>query len=109
MARPAGIEPATTSLEGWCSIQLSYGRVRRTEGPGLRQCRRAEATRQGHSSSRRTLQAPHRLGLRLTPPRPQGSFWQLGQRKVVKATKAAATKKKMTISKWTEVHLASGS
>jgi hypothetical protein len=27
MARPAGIEPATTSLEGWCSIQLSYGRI----------------------------------------------------------------------------------
>ena len=28
LARPAGIEPATTSLEGWCSIQLSYGRWR---------------------------------------------------------------------------------
>ena len=27
LVRPAGIEPATTSLEGWCSIQLSYGRV----------------------------------------------------------------------------------
>ena len=26
MARLAGFEPATTSLEGWCSIQLSYGR-----------------------------------------------------------------------------------
>ena len=26
MARPAGIEPATPSLEGWCSIRLSYGR-----------------------------------------------------------------------------------
>ncbi len=25
MATPAGLEPATTSLEGWCSIQLSYG------------------------------------------------------------------------------------
>ena len=22
---PAGLEPATPSLEGWCSIQLSYG------------------------------------------------------------------------------------
>ena len=27
LVRPAGIEPATTSLEGWCSIQLSYGRI----------------------------------------------------------------------------------
>ena len=26
MARPAGFEPATSSLEGSCSIQLSYGR-----------------------------------------------------------------------------------
>ena len=26
MARPAGLEPTTTSLEGRCSIQLSYGR-----------------------------------------------------------------------------------
>src|SRR4051794_21416651 len=26
VARPAGLEPATTSLEGSCSIQLSYGR-----------------------------------------------------------------------------------
>ena len=28
VARPAGFEPATTSLEGSCSIQLSYGRAR---------------------------------------------------------------------------------
>ena len=27
MVRPAGLEPATTYLEGTCSIQLSYGRV----------------------------------------------------------------------------------
>ena len=27
MARPAGLEPATPSLEGSCSIQLNYGRV----------------------------------------------------------------------------------
>ncbi len=26
VARPAGIEPATPSLEGSCSIRLSYGR-----------------------------------------------------------------------------------
>ena len=31
MVRPAGLEPATPSLEGTCSIQLSYGRV----GPAL--------------------------------------------------------------------------
>ena len=27
LARPAGLEPAAPSLEGSCSIQLSYGRV----------------------------------------------------------------------------------
>ncbi len=27
MARPAGLEPAATRLEGGCSIQLSYGRM----------------------------------------------------------------------------------
>jgi hypothetical protein len=29
MVRPAGLEPATTGLEGWCSIQLSYRRINR--------------------------------------------------------------------------------
>ncbi len=28
MVRSAGLEPATPSFEGWCSIQLSYERAR---------------------------------------------------------------------------------
>jgi hypothetical protein len=28
LAIPAGLEPATPSLEGWCSILLSYGTIR---------------------------------------------------------------------------------
>ena len=32
MARPAGLEPATTRLEGGCSIQLSYGRMHKAVG-----------------------------------------------------------------------------
>ena len=31
VVRPAGIEPATPSLEGSCSIQLSYGRKRKVK------------------------------------------------------------------------------
>ena len=29
-ARTKGVEPLTRSLEGWCSIQLSYVRISRT-------------------------------------------------------------------------------
>jgi hypothetical protein len=32
MASPAGFEPATSSLEGCCSIQLSYGPFKETAG-----------------------------------------------------------------------------
>ena len=31
LARPAGFEPAATSLEGSCSIHLSYGRARQSD------------------------------------------------------------------------------
>ena len=27
LACPTGIEPVTPSLEGWCSIRLSYGQM----------------------------------------------------------------------------------
>ena len=36
MVRQEGIEPPTYSLEGCCSIQLSYWRFVRTEGPRTR-------------------------------------------------------------------------
>ena len=29
--RPRGVEPLTHSLEGWCSIHLSYGRKRQVQ------------------------------------------------------------------------------
>ena len=36
LASPAGLEPATHSLEGCCSIHLSYGEMRRKFGRGER-------------------------------------------------------------------------
>ena len=38
VVRPAGIEPATYSLEGCCSIQLSYGRPLRSSGLRVLSC-----------------------------------------------------------------------
>jgi hypothetical protein len=43
VARPAGLEPAAPSLEGSCSIQLSYGRV----GHIVPKCRTRQAPRPG--------------------------------------------------------------
>ncbi len=34
MACPEGLEPPTPSLEGWCSIQLSYGQRDLGDAPG---------------------------------------------------------------------------
>ena len=45
MARPAGFEPATPSLEGSCSFQLSYGRV------GIDVARKAERGNEPRSAS----------------------------------------------------------
>ncbi len=39
LRRPAGIEPATHSLEGCCSIQLSYGRPGRKDVDRFGECR----------------------------------------------------------------------
>ena len=38
VARPAGFEPATTRLEGGCSIQLSYGRRMHIVNPEELKC-----------------------------------------------------------------------
>ena len=36
---PAGFEPTTDSLEGCCSIQLSYGTIPMRRKPTLRRCK----------------------------------------------------------------------
>lgn len=55
MASPAGFEPATSSLEGCCSIQLSYGPVamRRAGSPA-------------GSAQRQCVHCPTRLNLKLS-------------------------------------------
>src|SRR3989344_3053025 len=64
LARPAGVEPATTSLEGWCSIQLSYGRKRtgsRCEGRGPKNNRYITKPRPSHLASRPSALGPFSL------------------------------------------------
>ena len=55
MARPGGLEPPTTSLEGTCSIQLSYGR------PDLRLARIARAGNHPHRLARMSGERPRAM------------------------------------------------
>ena len=55
LARPAGLEPAAPSLEGSCSIQLSYGRVVSM----VRRCRTP------HAPPERTARRKHAFSCRL--------------------------------------------
>ncbi len=52
MVRPAGLEPATTGLEGRCSIQMSYGR---------------DNISARSASARLLLPSGERMGMRATP------------------------------------------
>ena len=55
MACPEGLEPPTPSLEGWCSIQLSYGQlVCLSADPG--------ADRGGFCEGKRTVSATGNTG-----------------------------------------------
>lgn len=58
MASPAGFEPATSSLEGCCSIHLSYGPVRRGRPPSPVR-KRSLPPETGTGKSRRDHQCVH--------------------------------------------------
>ena len=49
LACPAGIEPATPSLEGSCSIQLSYGQVVRNFYTDTRKKQKPQCTAYRHT------------------------------------------------------------
>ena len=76
-APPAGLEPATSRLEGSCSIRLSYGGRLRCPGR-RRKCRRVERLRRAAAGplgpfAPRAVMAPARRALEGPGHRPLGS------------------------------------
>src|SRR3546814_8796222 len=64
MVRPAGFEPATTRLEGGCSIQLSYGRA----APPVRPARIAWFARAAKRVKQHAMTEPASAAFRAPAP-----------------------------------------